>query len=160
MKTRILVLVFLSPLITAFGQESIAIRESKALIQRVLEKHTNDFLLKEIPTENGRDVFKIALLSKLMKELGIPDNELLALTREDNVFISLDQNSKLQISISNSLRSDEMAQRISDKINQIIHALVSLLNDCNTNTEAVDAISNHILSNVESVRTLEHALIK
>jgi len=60
MKTRILVLVFLSPLITAFGQESMAIRESKALIQRVLEKHTNDFLLKEIPTENGRDVFEVA----------------------------------------------------------------------------------------------------
>jgi len=60
MKTRILVLVFLSPLITAFGQESMTIRESKALIQRVLEKHTNDFLLKEIPTENGRDVFEVA----------------------------------------------------------------------------------------------------
>jgi alpha-N-acetylglucosaminidase len=60
MKTRILVLAFLSQLITAFGQESMTIRESKALIQRVLEKHTNDFLLKEIPIENGRDIFEVA----------------------------------------------------------------------------------------------------
>jgi len=60
MKTRILVLVFLSPLIAAFGLESKTVLESKALIQRVLVGHSGDFILKEIPTENGRDVFEVA----------------------------------------------------------------------------------------------------
>lgn len=59
MKAKFLVLVFLFPLITALAMESTTVQESKALIQRVLPEHASDFVVKEIPAENGKDVFDV-----------------------------------------------------------------------------------------------------
>ena len=60
MKTKFLLPIFLFPLIAAFGSESKTVLESKALIQRVLVGHSGDFIVKEIPSENGMDVFEVA----------------------------------------------------------------------------------------------------
>ena len=59
MKTKFLLLVFIFPFIAASGLESKAVQVSKALIQRVLAGHANDFIVKEIPSEKGLDVFEV-----------------------------------------------------------------------------------------------------
>ena len=59
MKLKIILIAVIIPFFTLFSQESVTIRESKALINRVLEGHSNDFVVKEIPTEKGCDVFEV-----------------------------------------------------------------------------------------------------
>ncbi len=59
MKNKIIILLFILPFIYSFRPQSQATQEAEALIQRVLEGNTNTFVLKEIPEENGMDVFEI-----------------------------------------------------------------------------------------------------
>jgi len=59
MKTKILLFLLFVFSISALASESETVRESRALIQRVLPGHAGDFVLKQIPSENGLDVFEV-----------------------------------------------------------------------------------------------------
>ena len=64
MKAKIIFIVVLIPFLNLFSQESVTIRESKALISRVLEGHSKDFVVEEIPSEKGLDVFEVEASNK------------------------------------------------------------------------------------------------
>ena len=59
MKMKFWVLILLFPFVTAFVLESKTVQESKALIRRVLAGHADDFIVKEISSEKGLDVFEV-----------------------------------------------------------------------------------------------------
>lgn len=59
MKTRLLLFISVFPFFSLFSSESATIREARMLIERVLPQHATEFILKEIPKEEGRDVFEI-----------------------------------------------------------------------------------------------------
>ncbi|MDR3652442.1 MAG: alpha-N-acetylglucosaminidase [Paludibacter sp.] len=59
MKARFLCFIFFFSSFSTFGAESKIVHESRALIERVLQGHFNDFILQEMPAENGLDVFEV-----------------------------------------------------------------------------------------------------
>jgi len=59
MKTRLLLFISLFPFLSLFSTESATIREARMLIERVLPHHTDAFILKEIPKEEGHDIFEV-----------------------------------------------------------------------------------------------------
>jgi len=64
MKSKIIFIAVVIPFLALYSQESETIRESKALINRVLEGHSNDFVVNIIAAENGSDVFEVEASKK------------------------------------------------------------------------------------------------
>ena len=59
MKIKIIFFAFIFPFLTVYSHESATVIESRALINRVLEGHSNDFIVEEMSAEKGCDVFEV-----------------------------------------------------------------------------------------------------
>ncbi|MBB6218094.1 transcriptional regulator with XRE-family HTH domain [Anaerosolibacter carboniphilus] len=106
--------------------------------------------------ENGRnDVFKLELLSIMLKELDLPLEELFQLEPVNMRYISLNQDGHTLAIHKINGEPEEKIDVINHHLNYIVRSFLSTISEYNCSAAAIEEISKCTVTHFETIRNLK-----